>query len=717
MVRMQNDKLTERTINSNSRPFGKPIIWAASGCFVLTVCLACFVVITALGTILISRSERSTGELMASSGDVITPTEPGLPTVVTPPATSSPTPVRPTTGPVDQENEVVTAAVPTATATPEIPAPDQIRQGAPSESSFQHLSELLAADYPARDYFETAKRLGRFDVGSRTVEAQAFQVGDRESFNTDDGLREAVLLAVTDHTYFWFESTLDYDQALIQRAAQQFEEEYYPAVAKLYGTDWQNGIDDDPRFSALHLDGYAEGNELGFFNSGDQYPRTVNASSNEQEVIYLNMENLRPGEPLYFGTLVHELQHLIQWHSDPNEPVWLSEGLAQFTELYVGLETVDTTIDYLSAPETKLNTWLYDAGDEIFAHYGAAYLFVVYFWEQFGDQAIQELMRHPADGLAGFSAVLAERDPATSLDQFVLDWATANYLDDQEHARGFGYEHLTLERAEIQEEIDQSPHETLQVIEQFGVAYVDLQIEGEHTLAFAGDSTVELVPATPYSGETMWYVPGLNELDAQLTASFDLTGLTSASLNFRAWYELEEDYDFAYVSASTDAGATWDLLMPAHAEAGEYGPALTGQSADLDGNRDGWVEESVSLDAYAGNPVLLRFEVLSDSAMAESGFAVDDITIPELVFYDDVENGPGSWQSRGFVRTGRQVPQIWRLNLIVNGPTPRVVALDLDDGSQGKWDLDFGDQGAVLVVTAQTPFVTSPTNYWLAVDP
>lgn len=587
----------------------------------------------------------------------------------------------------------------------------------PPSGAFQHLQDLLAADYPARDYYETASRLGRAEVGKRTVDGQTVQVGDRENFITDDGLREAVLLAVTDHAYFWVESTLDYDQQLVQDAAQRFESEYFPVVAKLYGTDWQLGIDDDPRFSVLHLDGYADGTELGFFNSGDQYPRTVNSSSNEQEVIYLNMENLKVGEPLYFGTLVHELQHLIQWQSDPNEPIWLSEGLAQFTELYVGLDTVDTSIDYLSAPGTKLNTWLHDAGDEIFAHYGAAYMFVVYFWEQFGDLAIQDLMQQPADGLAGFSAVLAKQDPSLSLDQFVLDWATANYLDDPAFGPDYSYEHLTLANAEATDAITGAPFEALYDIEQFGVAYIELNLSGQHTLAFAGDSIATLVPAAPQSGEAMWYVPALDELDAQLTASFDLTNLTQANLNFSTWYDLEDGYDFAYVSASDDGGATWDVLLPADAQAGEYGPGLTGRSTNVDGNSGGWVNETVSLSAYAGAPVLIRFEVLSDSAIAETGFAIDDIAIPELGYFDDVETEASVWQAHGFVRTGHEVPQVWRLNLILSGPSPQVVALDPNDRSQGRWTVDLGDQGGTLVVTAQTPFVSEPANYWLAVDP
>jgi immune inhibitor A len=714
---MQTDDFEARPERNERQSRGRGPLWLALGCSFLLVCMACVAAVTATGVVVISRWGRNTGELLAAAGDGLTPSVPALATHIASP-TMSPTASNqpPQSGP-DTPSGPVATAVPTATSTPESIVPPEIQQDTLPDSAIQDLLALLAADYPPRDYYEAASRLGHTEVGKRTVASQTYQIGDRENFSTDDGLREAVLLAVTEHAYFWVESTLDYDQQLMQEAAYRFESEYFPPLAKLYGTDWQVGVDDDPRFSALHLDGYAEGTELGFFNSGDQYPRSVNSGSNEQEIVYLNMENLKVGEPLYYGTLVHELQHLIQWQSDPNEPIWLSEGLAQFTELYVGLDTVDTSIDYLNEPETRLNTWPSDAGDdEMFAHYGAAYLFVVYFWERFGDQAIQALMQQPADGLAGFNAVLKTQDPLLSLDQFVLDWATANYLDDPAYGPDYSYEHLTLADPDASDVTGVTPYETLDDLEQFGVSYIDLDLTGQHTVAFAGDSLATLIPAAPYSGEAMWYVPALDELDAQLTAPFDLTNLDQANLTFWTWYDLEDDYDFAYVSASDDGGATWDVLMPTHAQAGEYGPALTGRSVKVDKTNGGWIQETVSLSAYTGSPVLIRFEVLSDSAIAKTGFAIDDIAVPELAYLDDVELEGGVWQAHGFVRTGYQVPQIWRLNLILPGPAPRVEALDLDSGSRGQWTIDFGDQGGTLVVTAQTPFVSDSASYWLAVD-
>ena len=40
----------------------------------------------------------------------------------------------------------------------------------------------------------------------------------------------------------------------------------------------------------------------------------------------------------------------------------------------------------------------------------------------------------------------------------------------------------------------------------------------------------------------------------------------------------------------------------------------------------------------------VRWDVLTESSIAEQGFAVDDITIPELDIYDDVESDLQGWQ-------------------------------------------------------------------------
>jgi immune inhibitor A len=244
-----------------------------------------------------------------------------------------------------------------------------------------------------------------------------------------------------------------------------------------------------------------------------------------------------------------------------------------------------------------------------------------------------------------------------------------------------------------------------------------LDIRGPITVTFAGNTTAPLINTDPHSGEQIWFAPAEDETNASLTAAFDLSNLDSATLNFAAWYELEEEYDFAYISISTDGGTTWSLLVPDHSTAGEFGPALNGRSEFESDQLDGWVKETISLDSYLGQPVLVRFDVLTDSAISGQGFAIDDVKVPELGYQDDAETQNSNWQADGFVQIGKQLPQQWAVQFIEpNSPTPKVARLLLNELNQGQWQIDIGKGDGVLAITPLTPFVSAPADYWLKIE-
>ena len=94
------------------------------------------------------------------------------------------------------------------------------------------------------------------------------------------------------------------------------------------------------------------------------------------------------------------------------------------------------------------------------------------------------------------------------------------------------------------------------------------------------------------------------------------------------WYEIEEGWDYAYVEASDDDGRTWHILEGQHTttenpSGNAYGPGYTGSS-------DEWLRESIDLTPFAGGPVLLRFEYVTDDAVYLDGLLIDDLSIPEL---------------------------------------------------------------------------------------
>lgn len=593
------------------------------------------------------------------------------------------------------------AASPTA---PFPPVPPQIEQQLPPERAARDFASLFAASPPVHDYFDAAEELGRADYGDRTVEGAPAKLGDRQTFFTNDGPRPTELVYEDELATYWVEVGLAIDRPALVAAAGRLRDRYYPILSRTFGQEWRPGVDGDPRFAVLHVLSAPDTYELGYFVDENQYPRALFDRSNEREMVYLNMVQLDQGA-LYDGTLVHEVQHLIQWNLDANEDKWFNEGLAQVAETLVGLDTVDPHA-YGEQTNVRLDRWSEQA-PEIHAHYAGSYLYLLYFWEQLGDAALSELARHPANGLAAVRAVLAGHRPGLSLEQFTADWATALLLDGEADDARYQIAGAKLAQPFFANRVRQLPFDAVTASEQYAIDYIDLDFTGPATITFAGDSVVALLPPPP-DGGTVWYAPPANSGRSQLTAEVDLRGMAHATLEFEVWHDLEPAYDFAYLSASTDGGQTWRPLRSDSSLLGAYGPAWGGRSGDPDEEEPGWVRGSVSLNGYTGRMVLLRFDVVTDFEVFGRGFAVAGLAVPQL------DEQP-EWVPAGFVETGATLPQRWEVRLIREGQTPEVIPLALDSLNRGRLDVELGPDGGVLVVTPLTPFVESPANYWLSV--
>jgi immune inhibitor A len=696
------------------------LVYILSGCLVILIFLMCTGTSVLIGLYLYDR--YGLPEFVVNAAEVTGPSlavtpeaalqAPTLPTLAPPIAgvENWPTPL-PTLPP--SESETDQAIVANTFQELDNSLPVTLDQYPIPNNAYAYLERLYLADHPAHDYYNSAVHLGKLEAGPRAFNKPSFEKGSKQVFKTEDGDVTATLVAVTEHAYFWIDDNLEIPEELVTQAATQLEENYYSRVNQLFGQPWAPGIDGDPRFSILHLASVGNLYELGYFSDQDEYPKSLFRNSNEQELVYLNMDQLEIGSELYYGTLVHELQHLFQWNLDKNEDTWFNEGMSQLAELYAGLGTV-VPDPYLNQPEIRLDRWSYE-DYEIDAHYGASFLFLTYLWEQLGEGAVYELIRHPANGLIAVHSVLQAFQPERSLESFMGDWAAATFLDDPFAGDHFAYTMLDLPPAAVKKKVQDLPFKESGEIEQFGIHYIDIDRNGAMTITFAGDTTAQLIDAAPTSGEQMWYAVPSNDSDTQLTANFDLSQLNSATLTFSAWYDLEEDYDFAYVSVSTDQGQTWDILPIQHSQSGHYGPAFSGKSVYAADAVNGWVRETLSLNQYAGQQILLRFHVLTDFETTGRGFALDDIAISELGFYDSAESGTGQWDAQGFVRTGWLLPQQWIVRLIHNGNPASVESLSLNPLNQGHLPI-YLEEGGTLVIMPLTPFVDETAQYWLQVD-
>ncbi|MET9609951.1 immune inhibitor A domain-containing protein [Streptomyces sp. NPDC006512] len=151
----------------------------------------------------------------------------------------------------------------------------------------------------------------------------------------------------------------------------------------------------------------------------------------------------------------------------------------------------------------------------------------------------------------------------------------------------------------------------------------------------------------PYEGASQWWSGTGDFMDNTLTRTVEVPA-GSTRLSSRLWYDIEQDFDFLTVEASTDGGSHWTAL----------GGTVDGAPVPdkgISGTSPGWTELSVPLDAFAGRTVQLRLRVTSDSNTHGRGVTFDDIRITadggRELLRDGAEQGANGWTALKWSRT------------------------------------------------------------------
>lgn len=605
--------------------------------------------------------------------------------------------------------------------TPTPPDPLQL----PPTPEDQALARLLATlELRPRDYIALAREVWGTQALLEAPEGcrpRSYRVGERQTFwilDSDTQAHaqvEAVLSHISQHAYLWTQAGLLERTEQLREAGRRFDEQIYPRTRELFGEEWSPGGDCDARVHILHAGGL--GAVTGSFKSIDAYPTTVVRTSNRREMFYMSVENSEVGDELYLATLAHEFQHMIHWRHDPNEDLWLNEGLSELAIFKNGLYGAEYGADeFFRRPETPLTSWPI-RGDS-FASYGASFLFALYLSEQFGDEFIYGLVADPANSVQSLDRLLAPY--GEDFNSTFADWLVANYLDDVDLADGrFGYYELNPALPSLRHSVEEFPFSTRGDLPQYGAHYIRLRSTQDLVLEFQGNARIPLLPVSPHSGRYAWWSNRGDASDTRLTAEFDLRGARAPRLTFWTWYNLERDLDFVHLLASTDGGRTWEVIRASNMVepdplAVALGWGYTGSNAPV--GEPVWSPQVADLSRYAGQRILLRFQMLTDAGIHLPGFYVDDLEIEEIGFRDEVEAPESNWEADGFVRSHNYLPQEWVLRLLELSTPPRVVELELEPTAGGRWTRrGFGEEfeEAVLVIAPLAPKTGLRASYSL----
>ena len=561
--------------------------------------------------------------------------------------------------------------------------------------------------------------------------SQPLTIGAQQSFwvLNDDTMStfqvHATLRYITPHSYFWVADGVQYNQSEIKTFMDAFENKIYPTDRAFFGSEWTPGVDDDPHIYVFYTNGLGR-TTGGYFSSNDEYPPQISQYSNAHEMF--NISASEPlSDPYTFGGLAHEFQHMIHWYQDRNETVFLNEGFSKLAEFINSYPSGGDEQVYITNPDLNLTDWISGTAGDNIAHYGASFLFTTYFLDRFGENITKALVHDQANGLESIDHTLAQQnltDPLTgkviSADDFFLDWAVTNFVQDGSVDDGrFTYHNYpAAPQASPTEIINRCPADPVtRTVNQYGVDYIRINCAGNYSFHFEGATSTHLLPADPHSGSHAFWSNKGDMSDMTLTRTFDLTGISGqVSMDYWTWYDIEKDYDYVYVEASTD-GQRWNILTTPSGTASNpngasYGWGYTGQS-------NAWIQESVDLSAYAGQKVSVHFEYITDQAVNGEGLLLDDISIKSINYTTNFEATDSSWQASGFVLIENTIPQTFRLAMITQAlgkTTVQNIPVSTDQSADIALTIGQNEiKDAILVVTGTTRFTRVPASYQFSI--
>jgi immune inhibitor A len=147
------------------------------------------------------------------------------------------------------------------------------------------------------------------------------------------------------------------------------------------------------------------------------------------------------------------------------------------------------------------------------------------------------------------------------------------------------------------------------------------------------DEAIQSDYTTAYSGTHAWWTSSADDLNTTLQRSVNLTGIKTATLTAKVWYDIEAGFDYLFLEYSTNGGSTWT----------QVGSPLDGSSAGH------WKGVRYAIPGGSAN-TLVRFRYQTDGGVHLPGAFIDDIALKSggtSLFSDDVESGTNGWAAEG----------------------------------------------------------------------
>ena len=553
-----------------------------------------------------------------------------------------------------------------------------------------------------------------------------YQKGDSLNFwvlNSDTNVNKkitATLQYATSDIYFWVQNGVDFDKNELKEVAETFADKIYPTDQEFFGKEWIPGVDNDAHLYVLFTGGMGE-NIAGYTSDSDSYLTQVQPYSNQHEMFYINSDVQKLSDQYTMSVMAHEFQHLIHGYHDQNEELWLNEGFSELAVLLNGYSAGGFDSLFADDPDINLTEWPSDS-DATDAHYGASFLYTTYLLDRYGANTTKAVVADQKNGMNSIDDVFKQEnivDPSTNQpmtsDEFFRDWTLANFINDTSISDGlYGYHNYQSvpDFTQAQEYQDCGSPIHYGNVSQYGTDYIHISCDTPYQLTFSGDPKINILTEYPQNGTHYVWSNMVDASATRLTHDFDFSNLSGTiTLAYDVWYDIEQDYDFAYLLASTD-GQTWQTINTPSCSTSN----ITGNNfgCGYNGTSDGWLHEEVDLSQFSGKKVTLRFEYVTDAGVTGEGLVIDDIAIPQLNYETSFETDDGGWLLEGFTRIENQIPQTFLVSVIHGSGSNTSIdkyTVSPDQPLTLSVDPSVDEAGITLVISGVDRYTRQKVNY------
>ena len=270
---------------------------------------------------------------------------------------------------------------------------------------------------------------------------KAANVGDIVNFNVDKSFDASsrvqvpsTLVKISTKLYFYIEKPWWDSQSQIKQAeilvsldnlSNEFENNIYPRLTSVFGSEWNPGIDKDPRITILFESmNSAEG---GYFREIDEYEKIQLPDSNEREMLYMSVSNITD----YAAKIIlgHEFTHLITFNQKNKifgveEDTWLNETRADYSSTILGYDSnyngsnlQQRVKDFIENPSDSITAWANTKYD-----YASVDLFAHYLIDHYGSNILSNSLRSKSIGIASINEALLNTGAKENFAQIFTDW-------------------------------------------------------------------------------------------------------------------------------------------------------------------------------------------------------------------------------------------------------------------------------------------------------